>query len=81
MHCTELFFNNEQCPVLSIASQDVVCYYSVYPEEFYNQSTDKICQYALVFCLVIIVDLQDMPINEDVNKLLLQTHRVINVKS
>ena len=48
IRCIELFSNNDQCPFASIASQEVKCYYSAFPEEFYNDSTDKICQYVFV---------------------------------
>jgi len=53
MCCTELFSNNEQCPFASVANQSVTCYLSAFPEEFYNESTDTICQYALVFLYVV----------------------------
>ena len=44
MHFTELLSENQQCPFLSIVRKELSCYQSVFPEEFYKESTFKICQ-------------------------------------
>ena len=49
MRCAEMFINNEQCPFASVVSQELTCYISAFPEEFYKESSDEICQYAFVF--------------------------------
>ena len=51
MRCTEMFTNNERCPYAPIASQDVACFDSVFPEDFYYQSPDTICEYELLFII------------------------------
>ena len=51
MRCTEMFTNNERCPYAPIASQDVACFDSVFPEDFYYQSPDTICEYELLILI------------------------------
>jgi len=46
---TELFSNNERCPYAPKSSQELTCYNSAFSEEFYKETVDKICQYALVY--------------------------------
>jgi len=49
MCSTEMLADSERCPFAPKISQDVTCYDSAFSEEFYKETVDKICQYALVF--------------------------------
>ena len=43
-HCTEMFSDSVRCPIAPISSQEEACWDSVFPEDFYKESTNKICQ-------------------------------------
>ena len=49
LHCTVLVGNILQCPLEAVSSTIVMCY-SSFPDEFYKDSVDEICQYVSVLC-------------------------------
>jgi len=49
MHCTEIFDIMDRCPFSPIVKKEASCFGTWFPEEWYDDSTDKICQYVLVF--------------------------------
>jgi len=49
MRCTEIFDIMDRCPFSPIVKKEASCFGTWFPEEWYDDSTDKICQYVLVF--------------------------------
>ena len=51
LRCTELFSDNQQCPFAALTQQELECYYSTFPDDYYRDSIEEICQYVFIFLL------------------------------